>query len=114
LENKVEAKAMKVDTQRRHSTAPGEIADAVSPLFRLLKYLLPETAAIRTSGHHIHKIFQAEHAQPDIGIIPAVPSANICFSVAAAAEVSFAASCKFCQFDEPITSAEMVSTLSPP
>lgn len=24
---------MKVDTQRRHSTAPGEIADAVSPLF---------------------------------------------------------------------------------
>jgi hypothetical protein len=32
LEDKVKAKAVKVDTQRRHSIAPGETADAVSPL----------------------------------------------------------------------------------
>jgi len=103
LENKVKAKAMKVDTQRRHSIAPGEIADAVSPSLLFTEMSSDNTVTI-----------WALTPLSDLVVFPAIPSANSCFSAAATDLASFATSCKFCQFNQPITSAEMVSTLSPP
>lgn len=83
LEDKVKAKAVKVDTQRRHSIAPGGTADAVSPFYPL-KYLLMKHQRLRTSpplsyGHsHLQK-----QARTNIDMIPAAPLlANGCFSAA--------------------------------
>ncbi len=84
---------MKVDTQRRHSTAPGEIADAVSPLVSSAEISPDENGSDRTclppsaSIITIYKTCQAEQTRTEIDIMQAVSFANPCFPATATIEV---------------------------
>jgi hypothetical protein len=84
---------MKVDTQRRHSTAPGEIADAVSPLVSSTQISPDENGSNLTSpppGASIittYKTFQAEQTRTDVDIMPTASFANRHFPATSTIEV---------------------------